>query len=388
MATATSYLEDVRRIARGPAAAAAAEVDRDARFPAEALAELKAAGALAAAVPRELGGGGVGLEAVARSCFELGTCCAASAMIFAMHQIQVICIARHLDGAPFFEDHLRRVAAENRLIASVTSELGTGGDMSRSIAAVEPGAGDLVSFEKQATTISYGAQADDFFTTLRRSPGAEPSDQVLALSTREQTQLEPTGNWDTLGMRGTCSPGFVVRASFPAQQVLPTGFARVMSESMVPVSHILWSHLWLGIASDAFERARAHLRASARGAPDAPLPAAHRLSSVMAELSLLRAEVGRALADFERIDDGGERESFSTMTTVLRFNNLKLAASEQAVRVCRGVLDVVGVAGYRNDTPCSVGRHLRDILSAPIMVANERIIETDARLLLVAKETE
>ena len=28
-------------------------------------------------------------------------------------------------------------------------------------------------------------------------------------------------------MRGTCSPGYVVRAEFPPEQVLPTPFARV-----------------------------------------------------------------------------------------------------------------------------------------------------------------
>jgi acyl-CoA dehydrogenase len=187
-------------------------------------------------------------------------------------------------------------------------------------------------------------------------------------------------------MRGTCSPGFIVRASFPADQILPAPFSAAMSESMVPVSHILWSHVWLGIASDAFERARAFVRAAARRAPGEPLPAAQRLSSVMSELALLRAEVSRALADFAAMADAGERERLSTMAAVLRFNNLKLAASEQAVRVCRGALDVVGVAGYRNDTPYSVGRHLRDVLSAPIMVANERILATDAALLLIAKE--
>jgi acyl-CoA dehydrogenase len=387
MAPAASFLEDIRRIAGAAAGPFAGDVDREARFPTEAFAQLREANALSAAIPHSLGGGGLELEPIARGCLELSRSCAASGMIFAMHQIQVLCIARHLDGASWYEDYLRDVAAKQRLIASATSEQGTGGDMSRSVAALEPGADGLLGFEKQATTISYGAQADDLLTTLRRAPDSEPSDQVLVLSRGEQTTLEQRGEWDTLGMRGTCSPGFRVRASFPAAQVLPTPFAQVMAESMVPISHILWSHVWLGIAADAFERARAHLRTSARGAPDAPLPAAHRLSSVMAELALLRAEVARALSDFERIDAAG-RDGFATLATALRFNNLKLAASEQAVRVCRGVLEVVGVAGYRNDTPCSVGRHLRDVLSAPIMVANERIVATDARLLLIAKEAE
>ena len=388
MDPASSLLEEIRRIAGEVAAPAAAGVDRDARFPAEAIAALREAGALGAAVPAELGGGGLGLAPIARACAELAASCAATGMIFAMHQIQVVCIARHLDGAPWFERYLRRVAAERRLIASATSEQGTGGDISRSIAALEPDAdGSRLSFEKLATTISYGAQADDLLTTLRRTGDSEPSDQVLALTHAEETTLEQIGTWDTLGMRGTCSPAFRVRATLAAEQVLAAPFAQVVNESMVPVSHVLWSHVWLGVAGDAFERARVHARNAARPATGAPAPASQRIARVMAELGLLRAEVARAAADFERIDAAG-RDGFSTMATILRFNNLKLAASEQAVRICRGTLDVTGVTGYRNDTPVSVGRHLRDVLSAPIMVANERLLATDAGLLLIAKESE
>jgi acyl-CoA dehydrogenase len=75
-----------------------------------------------------------------------------------------------------------------------------------------------------------------------------------------------------------------------------------------------------------------------------------------------------------------------TMASVLRFNNLKLAASEQTPLVCAGALEAIGILGYKNDTPYSVGRHLRDALSARLMVANERLIATDAALLLIAKE--
>ena len=85
-------------------------------------------------------------------------------MVFAMHQIQVVTIVRHLDDAPWFENYLRDLAAEQRLIASVTSEVGTGGDMGRSIAAVDAGRRrHAARFEKQAPTVSYGAHADDLF---------------------------------------------------------------------------------------------------------------------------------------------------------------------------------------------------------------------------------
>ena len=381
-----TFLADIRRIADEIAAPNADSVDREARFPIESVDALREMRAFSALIPRELGGGGVPFEVVAAACFELGRRCGASAMVFAMHQIQIACIVRHLDDAPWFEDYLRDVAREQRLVASVTSEVGTGGDIGRSVAAVTPGADGLSTFEKQAPTVSYGAYADDLFTTLRRGPDAEPGDQVVVLTRREQLTLEQTGTWDPMGMRGTCSPGYIVRATFPAEQVLPTPFPRVATESMVPISHLLWSHLWLGIATDAFDRARAFVRASAKQRPDQPQPAAMRLSHLMSELSLLRAEVSSALRDFTDASGDAGREQLSTMATILRFNNLKIAASEQAPQVCRGAMNVCGIVGYKNDTPFSVGRHLRDTMSACLMVANDRIHQTNAGLLLIAKD--
>jgi acyl-CoA dehydrogenase len=206
------------------------------------------------------------------------------------------------------------------------------------------------------------------------------------LTTKEQTKLEQTGTWDPLGMRGTCSPGYVVRAEFPGEQILPTPFARVIPESMVPVSHILWSHLWLGIATDAFERARAFVRASAKRSPGETPPQAVGLSHLLSELSFLRAEVDSGLAHFLALSDDNGREELSTLASVLRFNSLKIAASEQAPRVCQGAMAVAGIVGFKNDTPFSVGRHLRDTMSAALMVANDRIHKTNANLLLIAKD--
>jgi acyl-CoA dehydrogenase len=381
-----TFLAGIRLIAEDVAASHADEVDRQARFPAETVAALREQRALSAFIPAELGGAGVSFEAIAEACLQLGRRCGASAMVFAMHQIQVVTLVRHLGDSAWFEAYLRSVADEQRLIASVTSEVGTGGDMGRSIAAVTPAAEGSCTFEKQAPTVSYGQHADDLLTTLRRSPDAEPGDQVLALTRCEQVTLEQTGTWDPLGMRGTCSPGFLVQAEFMPEQVLPTPFPAVSVESMVPVSHILWSHLWLGIATDAFDRARAFVRAAAKQKPGEPPPTAQRLSHLMSELSLLRAEVDSALRAFVEASQEPGRERLSTVAAALRFNNLKIAASEQAPRVCQGAMSVCGIVGFKNDTPFSVGRHLRDTMSASLMVANERIHHTNASLLLIAKD--
>src|ERR1035438_9569154 len=158
-------------------------------------------------------------------------------------------------------------------------------------------------------------------------------------------------------MRGTCSPGFIVRAEFSPDQVVPTPFSRVMAESMVPITHILWSHLWLGIATDAFDRARAFVRASAKQKPGETPPTAVRLSHLMSELSMLRSEVGSGLEAFVKASEEPGREWLSTMQAAIRFNNLKIAASDQAPRVCQSAMGVCGIVGFKNDTPYSVGRH-------------------------------
>jgi len=378
-------LATVRRIADDVAAAHADDVDVDARFPSEAIEALREARLLSALVPESMGGGGVPFETVAEACFELGRRCGATGLIFAMHQIQVATIVRHLDDAPWFESYLHDLSSEQRLLASATSEVGTGGDMGRSIAAVTVEDDGSCTFEKKAPTVSYGAYADDILTTLRRAPDAEPGDQVIALTHASQMQLEPTSTWNPLGMRGTCSPGYVITARFAPEQVLPTPFARVSAETMVPAAHILWSHVWLGIATDAFDRARGYVKALAKQKPDARPPAATRLSQLMSELSLLRAAVDSGLREFADASNG-DREQLATMASALRFNNLKIAASEQAPRLCQGALSICGIAGYMNGTPYSVGRHLRDSLSACLMVANERIHDTNASLLLIAKD--
>ena len=116
--------------------------------------------------------------------------------------------------------------------------------------------------------MSYGAYADDLLTTLRRAPDAEPGDQVVVLTHREQFTARAEGHLGPDGHARHVLAGLHRPCDVPdATRSCPTPFSTVGTESMVPISHILWSHLWLGIATDAFDRARAFVRASAKGRP-------------------------------------------------------------------------------------------------------------------------
>ena len=383
-------LQDVRRIAREIAAPHAAEVDRDARFPHETVAALRDAGVLSAAVPTGFGGAGLALHELGQLCQALAHGCGASGMVLAMHTIQVACIARHGAGSAFFAEVLRELVAEQRLLASMTSEAGTFGDTRTSVCAVAPDAdaADRFRLVKEATTGSYCAHADAILVTARRDPDAAPSDQSLVYVRRADATLEQVGSWDTLGMRGTCSPGFRLDAGAPRAQILPVAYADISAQTMVPYSHVLWAALWCGIAADAHARAAAFVRGQARRNPGTTPPTALRLAELTVQLQAMRHHWRSVATEFDALPepDAGVAHPLAQIGWALKFNSLKIAAAEHAPAIVHGALQVVGILGYKNDTPFSLGRHLRDALSAALMISNDRIAAQSANMLLVFKD--
>ena len=114
MSADAALVDAVRRIAIEVAAVHSGAVDREARFPSETLDALRAEGLLSAFVPARLGGRGASLQAIADATFELGRRCASSAMVYAMHEIQVHSIVRHHEDSRWFTDYLRRAVTEQR----------------------------------------------------------------------------------------------------------------------------------------------------------------------------------------------------------------------------------------------------------------------------------
>ena len=102
-------------IAAAAAAAAADRVDRQARFPAESFATLRAERLMSILVPADLGGEGATISDVVDICYMLGRACASTAMIYAMHQIMVAIRCATRATVPWHERLLRRLCAEQML---------------------------------------------------------------------------------------------------------------------------------------------------------------------------------------------------------------------------------------------------------------------------------
>jgi acyl-CoA dehydrogenase len=363
------------------AAAEAVDVDRQARFPQAAIDAARAQKLLGAQIPQAFGGDGASISDITDMCYTLGRACSSTAMIFAMHQTKVACLVRHGTGSDWHEALMRRVAAEQLLLASSTTEGQNGGNVRSSSAAIEPTATGI-SLVRNATVISYGAQADGVVTIARRANDAAASDQVLVAFTKDNYTLERSLEWETLGMRGTCSAGFELKATGLAEQVFPEAYDKIHAQTMTPVAHLCWSSAWAGIAAAAVERAQLFIRKAARGAGGQMPPGAAHFTAAKMSLAKLRAMITSTLDTYTAHEH--DERALSSLDFQSQINLLKVEASELAVTTVMSAMRACGLSGYRNDGDFSVGRHLRDALSAPLMINNDRILTNIATASLMS----
>ena len=376
----TSFLQRTASVA-AIAAAEAEDVDRQARFPQASIDAARAQKILGSQIPQQFGGDGASIFDVTDMCYTLGRACASTAMIFAMHQTKIACLVRHGTGSNWHETLMRRVAAEQLLLASSTTEGQNGGNVRSSSAAVEQN-GTGISLVRNATVISYGAQADGIVTIARRANDAAASDQVLVAFTRDNYTLERSLEWETLGMRGTCSAGFELKATGSAEQVFPEAYDKIHAQTMTPVAHLCWAAAWAGIAAASVERAQLFIRKAARGAGGQMPPGAAHFTAAKMTLAKLRAMITSNL-DAYAAHEHDER-ALSSLDFQSQINLLKVEASELAVTTVMSAMRACGLSGYRNDGDFSVGRHLRDVLSAPLMINNDRILANIATASLMS----
>ena len=380
---AIELTREAERIAVDVAGPAAPQVDRDARFPVEAFDSLRQASLLSVLIPREFGGEGATVAQVADIAFELGRHCASTGLIYAMHQSQVASLVRHGRSAPIRE-YLAEMAQNQLLLASATTELGVGGDVRTSVCTVERDGSGTIRLEKMAPVISYGQHADAILTTARRAPESPPNDQVLVLCRPPRLELEPISGWDTLGFRGTCSLGFKLVAEGDVSCILEDPYGDISSRTMLPVSHILWSSVWLGLATAAADRARSFVRSEARKKPGVTPPSALRLAELIAQLQRMEELVRGSAHRYDQQSD--DVDTLSSFGFAIAMNSLKVSASTLVVDIVNRAMLILGMAGYREDSPQSLGRILRDAHGAAIMVNNDRINSNTAQMLLIHKD--
>ena len=386
MSTLAEVEDLARRIARDVAAVHAEDVDRHARFPKETVDAFRTEGLLGALVPTELGGLGHDLRQAAAVVRIVARSCASSAMVLAMHHIQVATLVRHGGSAPL-QDFTRRIAAEQLLLASATTEIGIGGNTRnsslprrahrrgcrRAVPPGQAGPGDLLRPARRRHRRhrpSHGGQRGG-----RPGPGGlraqrRPPDPALGLG-------HPRLPRHLLH-------GLHPRGHRPARDGQRHPFGDISTQTMLPTSHLLWSSLWLGLAQEARHRSQRFVQKAARRDLATMPPGAPRLAALMVTEQQLASSVDALMLRYEQC--AADADACAAIDFMVAINALKVSASTLVVDIVGQAMLICGIQGYREDSEFTLGRLLRDAHGAAVMVNNDRIATNTAQLALVQRE--
>jgi acyl-CoA dehydrogenase len=109
-----------------------------------------------------------------------------------------------------------------------------------------------------------------------------------------------------------------------------------------------------------------------RGSNGQMPPGAAHFTQAVSTLRTLRGLLSANLRSYEAVMS--DEKAISSMEFQALITLTKVQASELAVTTVLSSLRACGLSGYRNDTEFTIGRLLRDVLSAPLMINNDRIL--------------
>ena len=361
----------------------AADVDERARFPERALAALRSSGLMGLLVPVEFGGLGGSLAEVADVAAELAEECLSTAMIWAMHCQQVAVLCDHT-GPRLRARLLPRIGRGEVYVASVTSEKGKGGHLLTANSPLRR-TGETVHIERDAPIVTGGLHADGFLITMRDSPDSPPNAVTLIYAERDDLTITTSGSWNPLGMRGTHSVAMRLAGTVDAGNVVgePGEFRTVAVARFIPAGHIAWAACWLGAARGALRAVLGLMRdPRARGQFNFSSDLVRsRLARVRLDLDTVAALLGQVIAE---VGAAGDPEAVPLQ---LRLNGLKILAAERCFEAVDSLIQLVGLRhGYMRDAPAPLERLFRDLRSASLNYANERLLLANGALTLVDRD--
>ena len=365
------------------AAEHSAATDERAEFPVAALEALRASGLLGLVVPVEHGGRGGGIGDVVDVTLRLSEVDMSVGMIFAMHCQQALALVRHATGE-LRASVLPALGRGELYLASVTTEKGKGGHLLTSESAVDD-EGGMLRIDRDAPIVTGGVHADAYLITLLAPDATSPTEVSLVYATREQVTAEVLGGWAPLGMRATHSVPMRLTGQVPAHQVIgvPGGFRAIVTDTFGPLAHIGWSAAWLGTASGALSRVLRHIRGKdGRKQFDVTSELLlSRIARVRGRLDLVHALLRHTVSVVDACTD------LSEASVQLLVNSLKIHASEQCFAAADDLVELVGLRhGYLTNSPLWLERSLRDLRSASLNYANDRLVLANGTLALLDQQ--
>ncbi|MBT9489580.1 MAG: acyl-CoA dehydrogenase [Rubrivivax sp.] len=258
----------------------AAQIDRDAVFPFDNYADMRAAGLLKICVPVAHGGLGADFATYVMVAAEIGRHCGATALTWNMHVCSTMWagfIADALDMTPeqraeherIRAIHFKRVVEEGKVYAQPFSEGGSAaaGKAPFGTLAKKVDGGYIVTGRKIFASLSGAADYYGALCTLDK-PGATMRDSMYLAVPADAPGVSISGAWDPLGMRGTVS------RTLDFKDVFVPDDARLMPEGLYfqaaqrfPHMFATLSPTYMGLAQAAYDFTVAYLRGEVPGTP-------------------------------------------------------------------------------------------------------------------------
>lgn len=368
-------------------AARASSYDSTATFPVESIALLRNNGLMGLLVPQAYDGLGGTIGDYVEVAQILAKGCLSTAMIWAMHCQQTDALVRFANQR-LQQELLPRIARGELYLASATTEPGKGGHLLTAVSPLDR-SGEQLIVARDAPIVTGGLHADGFLVTMRAATDSPDRDVSLVYVDRSQAEVTVTRDWDALGMRATESVAMRLDASIPVHQLVGESgrFRAVAVDSMIPLGHLGWASCWLGAGRAALGAVVAASRSAARprGLDPGSDLAAERLARARIDLELVGAYLHRIRDEIE--DRRAQELSLDHPTVQIHLNTLKVAAAELTFSAVDRLVQLCGLgSGYLRGSTIPLERHFRDLRSASLNYANDRLLTAIGALTLLDRD--
>jgi alkylation response protein AidB-like acyl-CoA dehydrogenase len=351
---APKYLEIVEKIASTVVAENAASIDKEGRFPREAVDALGREGLLGLISAESVGGMGLGIRAAAEVVERLARECASTAMVACMHYSATAVLEKL---GP--ESVRRDIAAGKHLSTLALSEAGSRSQFWAPVSTAKRVPGGIQLDAKKSFSTS-ASEATAYVWSSKPLEGSDASTVWLVPRTTPGIRVDKP--FDGLGLRGNDSSPITAEGAIVPESALlgkdGGGFAAMM-EIVLPIFNVVNAGCSVGLMEAGVTRTAAHV-ASTRF---------EHSGTTLADLPTIRAYLAKARvrADMAKglwLDTMNALES-GRGDAMLRVLEVKAACGDAAIEVLDICMRVAGGAAFRREV--GVERYFRDTRAAAVM---------------------
>lgn len=355
----SSRLDPVLKTAREHAA----EVDADARFPAEAVTALRESGLLGLTVPSEYGGLGAGPVEFVEVVSEIAAACGSTAMIYLMHVSAAMTVAAAPPSSPL--DLLTRLADGRALGSLAFSEPGSRSHFWAPVSQAKRTAA-VVQLSAAKSWVTSAGHADVYVVSTL-SADVESAIDLYAVA-GDTAGITVAGEFHGMGLRGNASaPMQFDPVVDDALRLGPAGGGfDLMTGTVMPWFNLGNAAVSHGLASAAVDAAVKHVsgaRLQHAGQVLADLPT---IRARVAQMSLRHEAAGSYLRTAAAsIAAPDERTPMYVLGVKALANDTALSVTDDAMRVCGG-------AAFSHHL--QVDRYFRDARAGHVMAPTADVL--------------